>query len=462
MSRIAILGGGASGVLLALHLLRGGRDEPEVVIVERGAELGAGAAYATRHPDHLLNVRAANMSAIAGDPDHFLAWLGARDELSQGPESFAPRRLYAAYLADLVAPLLAAHRLRQVRAEAVGLGVDRDGVTVECSDGAGLGLPPLRADHAVVATGNEGPSLPPEPWRHTGWGDAGPCRVAPDAPVVVVGTGLTMVDRVVWLIHDGHHGAITAVSRHGLIPLPHRVGLRPASLAAEEVPFGAPLPALAAWLRDRAQAAERDGGDWRSAVDALRPHTQALWRSLPQSERRRFLRHLWPFWNVHRHRIAPPAAEKLDEAGRRGQLRVLAGRVTGFAPGSGGVTVSVEHRRGGATEQLDAAAVFECRGRSQDLRRTDNPLLRALLDSGLGRPDPLGLGLDVGEDCALIDTSGRASDQLFALGPATAGTFWEITAVPDIRAQAARLADAMTSLQPGASNPPALLPAGCP
>ncbi len=445
MSRIVILGGGASGVLLALHLLRGSPDDPEVIIVERRAELGAGAAYATHHPDHLLNVRAANMSAFPDDPGHFVDWLAARDGAPRGAESFAPRRLYGAYLAGLVAPLLAAGRLRQVRAEAVGLRAGPDGVTVECRDADDLPLSPIGADRAVVATGNEAPSLPPEPWRHVGWGDPGPCRVAPDAPVVVVGTGLTMVDRALWLLHAGHRGPITAVSRHGLIPQPHRVGASPEDLAEGDVPFGTTLAALTAWLRARAARTEREGGDWRSCVDALRPHTQALWGSLSHGERRRFLRHVWPFWNVHRHRIAPPAAETLAEAGRRGQFRVLAGRVTGFAPRPGGVTVSVERRHEGDVEDLEAAAVFECRGRAGDVRQTDNPLLRALLDDGAARPDPLGLGLAVAEDCGLLDAAGRPSDRLFAMGPVTAGTFWEITAVPDIRAQAARLATALTA-----------------
>ena len=439
MARVVILGGGASGVLLALRLLGEGRGGLEVAIVERRAELGAGVAYATHHPDHLLNVRAANMSALPDDPGHFAAWLAARGEAC-GPDGFAPRRLYAAYLAELVAPLREAGRLRQVRAEAVSLSPHGAGVAVACRDGDGRELPVLLADAAVVATGNEGPPLPPEPWRHSGWGDPGPCRVPADAPVVVVGTGLTMVDRVLWLLHGGHRGPITAVSRHGLLPRPHRPDVLPLALPAADLPAAPTARGLTRWLRDRTAAAGRAGSDWRAVLDGLRPHTQALWRALPEAERRRFLRHAAPLWNVHRHRIAPVAAERLAAAAARGQFRLLAGRATAFTPRPDGVTVTVARRGRAGTARLDAAAVFECRGRAQSIAGTDNPLLRSLIGAGLARPDQLGLGLDVTPEGALVAADGRASDRLFALGPVTAGTFWEITAVPDIRAQARGLA----------------------
>lgn len=439
MERVAILGGGASGVLLALQLLRHGEHGPEVVVVERRAELGAGIAYATRHPDHLLNVRAANMSAVPDEPGHFAAWLADRGEAC-GPDGFAPRRLYAAYLADLAAPLRAAGRLRHLRAEALSVRPSGAGVAVRCRDAAGRDLPVLAADLAVVATGNEGPPLPPEPWRHTGWGDPGPCRLPAEAPVVVVGTGLTMVDRVLWLLHGGHRGPITAVSRHGLLPRPHRAHLAPLALPEAELPAAATTPALTRWLRGRVADAARRDIDWRAVLDGLRPHTQALWRRLDPVERRRFLRHAAPLWNVHRHRIAPVAAERIAKAEARGQFRLIAGRVAGFTPHPGGVTVAVTRRGGAGRLALEAAAVFECRGRAPDVARSDNPLLAALLAEGLARPDPLGLGLDVTPDGALVDPGGRASDRLFGLGPVTAGTFWEITAVPDIRSQAARLA----------------------
>lgn len=445
MRRIIIVGGGASGVLLAVHLLRHRPEGLIVVLIEKRAELGAGVAYATRHPDHLLNVRASNMSAFPDDPGHFSRWLlaGARD---CGPEDFAPRRLYRDYLADLTDPLFLDGQLRRVRGEAVECREDASGLEILCQDGEDGPVASVRGDIVVVATGNEGPTLPPEPWRYAGWGgEQERPPIAAHAPVVVIGTGLTMVDRVLWLLHDGHTGPITAVSRHGLMPQAHRPAPPRAPFACEAVPFGRPVRQLTRWLRDRADEAERAGLGWRAAVDGLRPHTQALWAHLPERERRRFLRHARPFWDIHRHRIAPQAAEQLDDAVRRGQLRITAGRVAGFTPRPGGVAVSFKARGTGREEVLDAAAVFECRGRAADVSHSENPFLRSLLGGGWARPDALGLGLDVTQGCALIDAAGRASDRLFATGPVTAGTFWEIVAIPDIRQQAARLAGALAA-----------------
>ena len=363
MRRIAIVGGGASGVLLAVHLLRHRPDGLIVTMIERRPDLGAGVAYATKHPDHLLNVRASNMSAFPDDPGHFSRWLDGQGRAG-GPDGFEPRRLYRDYLAGLTDPLFLEGQLRRVRGEAAALRDDALGFDILCRDGEGGPETSVRADVVVVATGNEGPTLPAEPWRHAGWGgDQDRPPIAHDAPVLVIGTGLTMVDRVLWLLHDGHRGPITAVSRHGLMPQAHRPTPPTAPFAAEDLPLGRPIRALTRWLRDRAANCERSGSGWRAAVDGLRPHTQALWRQLPEDERRRFLRHVRPFWDMHRHRIAPQAAAQLAAAERRGQLTIVAGRMAHFEPHAGGVAVTVLPRGSGTAAVYDAAAVFECRGR---------------------------------------------------------------------------------------------------
>jgi uncharacterized NAD(P)/FAD-binding protein YdhS len=347
-TNVLIVGGGASGVLLAIHLLRDGADAFHVTILERRPSLGAGVAYATNQPDHLLNVRASNMSAFPDDPGHFAHWLQGQDAAGQagsyGPDSFAPRNRYRDYLGSLLEPLIADGRLLHIQAEAIAVLDTKAGVEIASSDGArhfgGI---------AVIATGNEGPGLTVEPWRFEGWTDGGHPDLAPDAPVVVVGTGLTMVDRVLSLLQNGHVGNITAVSRRGLPPQVHRPGTAQA-IDAEAIPFGQSASHLTAWMRQRTRAAERMGLDWRSVVDAMRPHTQTLWHQLPLAERRRFLRHARPYWDVHRHRIAPDAARQLEMAKQRGQLQIIAAHVAEFVPQDTGVEVRIA-RRGAGTER---------------------------------------------------------------------------------------------------------------
>lgn len=216
-------------------------------------------------------------------------------------------------------------------------------------------------------------------------------------------------------------------------------------MSESEVPFGASLSALTSWLRRRARAEAAAGGDWRSVIDAVRPHTQRLWQALSLADRRRFFHLGRVWWDQHRHRIAPDAAAKLEAARARQQLRIVAGRALAFEPRGRGVDVLVVHSKSGAQERLPAEAVFECRGRATDVRRTENPILQALLTSGQARPDPLNLGLDVTRDCAVIDAAGHTSETIFAIGPVTSGVFWEVIAVPDIRVQAARLAGHLRS-----------------
>lgn len=438
MTRVIIIGGGASGVLLAAHLLRSPRGSAHVTLVEQRAELGAGVAYSTNDRNHLLNVRAANMSAFADDDEHFVRWLRdhvpAAAEHLPSPFYFAPRQLYRDYLASLLAPHFAQGRLARLRATAVGIDEDTACVFARFPDGGRLA-----GDKLVIATGNEGPSLPPARWRYDGWRNSRAPELSADAAVVMIGTGLTMIDWALSLLNKGHRGPIAAISPHGLVAHAHRP-IRAITISAADVPFGKPLHVLTHWIRTEVEKVEAAGGDWRSVIDALRPHTQRLWQALSTVDKRRFLRHARPWWDQHRHRIAPSAAEAIAAARNRGQLTIVTARLSGFEPHSDGVDVVVRNTRTGATERLFAEAVFECRGRASDVTRTENPFLQALLRSGQARPDVLRLGLDVTDQCAVIDASGDVAKRLFAIGPVTSGVFWESIAVPDIRLQAARIA----------------------
>lgn len=446
LRHIVVIGGGASGVLMAAHLLRHHDPSLRVTLVEKSPDLGAGIAYGTSHPDHLLNVRAANMSAYPDDADHFWRWVAEHSSVDcRDAQSFAPRRLYRDYLASLLSPHLVqrpgSRRLAIVHEEVTGLEEGPEGLDILFA-----GRQPLHADTAILATGNEGPKLRPAPWRFDGWFDAGPAAFSPDAQVVIVGTGLTMADRVLSLLHAGHRGKITAISRRGLRPQAHRP-VPAYRLDAADIPYGTGIVYLTRWLRRLVREHQAAGGDWRSIVDGLRPYTEALWRNLSHEARRRFLRHVRTWWDIHRHRMAPAAADRIEAARQTGQLTIVAGRVAGFEPEANGVTVRYVARTGAAETSLHADAVFECRGRAADVTATENPVLTQLLDDGVVRPDRLGLGLDVGEDCGVFHRDGKHSNRIYAVGPITSGVFWEIVAVPDIRQQVTKLANRLLGAQ---------------
>jgi uncharacterized NAD(P)/FAD-binding protein YdhS len=262
--------------------------------------------------------------------------------------------------------------------------------------------------------------------------------------VLILGTGLTMVDQVLALCHAGHRGPITAMSRRGLIPHVHRRAA-PRRIDPGEVPFGASAATLLRWLRSLARRIKADGGDWRSAVDAVRPFTQQLWQRLSLESRRRFLRHARAWWDVHRHRMAPEIELRLVELIAEGRLRIVAGKIC-TVTSSGPIAVVTWRRRGtDAIETMEVARIIDCTGITSDPLQTANPVLLSLLRQGLLRADPLRIGIDVSDDCAIVDRSGKPSERLFAVGPLTRGAFWEVVAVPDIRVQCAALARRLTS-----------------
>ncbi|SFV08833.1 Uncharacterized NAD(P)/FAD-binding protein YdhS [Methylobacterium sp. 174MFSha1.1] len=437
---IAVVGAGFSGSMAALHLLSALPRSWSVLLCERAGSFGRGLAYGTEAPAHLLNLRAANMSAYPDRPAHFSTWLGGVPEderagVAATPAgTFAPRALYGRYLGELLTQAVVAEgvpRLHLVHDAVIDLVPVAGGYSLRTEGGASYAVAGV-----VLAMGNlTGPGAPPsrhrlDPWRPEKFG-----RLHPDRPVLVVGTGLTMVDAVASLRGRGFSGRIVALSRRGLVPNVH----------APTTPWPVPdltaadlgsLTRLTRRIRAEIAAAARAGHDWRDVIDALRPIIGYLWRSLPAPERARFLRHLRPFWDVHRHRTAPPAAEAIAREIAAGSLDVRAGRILAIADDPGEAVVTIRPRGGVTDEILAVQGIVDATGIGR-IDETDDPLLRRLIVRGLARPDPFGLGLAAGDDYRL--RAGRA-ERLWTLGPLLRGTLWECVAVPDIRSQAAEVA----------------------
>ena len=435
--RIAIVGGGATGALAALHLTRALGPSTEIVVVEPAEEVGRGLAYATDDPWHLLNVRVANMSAFPDQPDHLSEWLrtgrAVRTVADATPFCFIPRGIYGAYLADLVREIRASGGLRHARDRCVDLveGVDKVVLTLELGE-------ILAADFAVLATGNDAkPSLNGIPAVKP-WSQNTLSKIEGDGSVLIIGTGLTMVDQVLSLERQGHAGKISALSPRGVLPSAHRP-VKPFKLSSD-VPYGAELSVIVAWIRRIAKEFTADGGDWRSAIDALRPHTQRLWRSMSTVQRRRFLRHGRTYWDALRHRMAPEVEVRIKALCAAGKLEIVAGRILHAEKCRDDVAVDVLRRGRGHVEKRKFARLIDCTGLGDDPYRSDNPLIGALLARGAARTDPLGIGLDISEEYALIDKFARSSDRVRAIGPLARATFWECTAIPDIRVQCQHLA----------------------
>ena len=234
-----------------------------------------------------------------------------------------------------------------------------------------------------------------------------------------------------------------SLSRRGLLPQAHR-RVEPAPITQTELPSPARLASFVGWLRARAREEMQSGGDWRSVVDGLRPHVQAIWRAISSRTRQRFLEHARPWWDIHRHRMAPEVETKIRALQQSGQLRILSGHIREVSAKRGGASVSIRPRASEALVRLKVSRIVSCRGLTNDPRRSSNPLVAQLVAEGYARADPLGIDLDVDDDCAVVDASGRASERIFTVGPMSQAAFWASIAVPDIRLQAASLAQRLS------------------
>jgi uncharacterized NAD(P)/FAD-binding protein YdhS len=422
----------------------------EIVLLERHPQqLGRGVAYSATQACHRLNVPAANMSAFPDEPDHFLRWAIAqtteRETVPPGPTAFMSRQSYGDYLRAIFHDAIQSAPkhvvLEKLTAEVQSLHVT-DSNEVELGLASGRAL---RADQVVLALGNFRPGNPTvrtpsfydsDRYIDNPWAPDVFTRLQQSRSCLFIGSGLTMVDWANALALANHTGTLHTLSRHGLPPMPHRLPSQPASLPENLRTFSSVRQAL----RDFRNAAGRADDDWRCHFDALRPVTQQIWIKLPVVEKRRFMRHLRPYWDQHRHRLAPEVAQRLHDAFASGMIHRHVGKVVEFRPEKDSVEAWIEPRRNARPYCIKVDSVINCCGAESDYRKLEHPLVRSLFETRLAVVDDLGLGLKVDQGGALTDASGQASDHLFTLGPPQKGTLWETTAVPEIRVQAQKLA----------------------
>jgi uncharacterized NAD(P)/FAD-binding protein YdhS len=446
--RIAVIGGGFTGAAFIIHAIRasqpaaGNEIAPRLQfdLVERSAEIGRGIAYGTRDPLHRINVPSDRMSLFSDDPTHATRWLVAHDMLDPGSTDanghhYVSREHYGAYVAATLHDTVTAAgdrvRLTHWRASATAIHVNRAVHEVVLDTGR-----PLAADRVALCIGHADPTPPCEvsdatlrdpalirnPWAHRAFE-----HIPQDASVLVVGTGLTMADCAVSLLARDHRGAITAISRRGLLAQPQGIFSSAADFLADGEPPST-VRALLRMLRERI-AREAPLRGWQPVVDALRYDLSRIWPALPVREQRRVVRRLLPFWDVHRFRVAPQVHAVLRDAINARRIVVETLGIAGIARTRDGFVVTLRQRFGTLEQRVFDRILF-CTGPARDIFA--NPLVDSLLAAGQARLDGLGIGLDVDAQSQLRDRDGNLVAGLFAFGPITRGSFGEMTGAPDI------------------------------
>lgn len=436
---IAIVGGGVSGALTALYLVRQGIPS-RVVVIDPAPKIGLGLAYSTPCMEHLLNVPACRISVFPEQPEHFLHWLRVHHSSSFCAEEFAPRAVFGRYVQSVLETTRGIEHIRSVVLDCRPAGAQ---FRLKLAD-ANL----LTADLVVLATGNFASAVLPGVskevelsgvYRNSPWDSSAYAGLTPDAHVTLVGAGLTAVDVLLRLREAEHRGMVTMMSRNGVLPFRHE---RYEPLR-ECVVQGEPPKSARELLHAVHQAIKR-GLPWRAVVDSLRERTNELWLALPPIEQHRFKRHLQRRWDVVRHRMAPSIAGRIENELAAGALRLATGKLLGVEPCAAGASIMIRTKQA-VKETWQSGRVLNCTGPNMDYTRVGSPLLNSLFAQGLITAGPLGSGLWSNEQGALRARNGEISAALFNVGPGRQGMLLESIAVPEIRKQALELAELLSA-----------------
>ena len=444
---ITVVGGGFAGTALVLQLRRqAALAEAEIHLIEPREVPGPGLAYTARRPEYLLNVRPGGLSLYPNEPNHFADWLNAQLESTGGRPEFASRAAYGRYLREELAPVLApaagAARVHWHQTRALAAPLLPDGRrAVQLAEGR-----EIRSQAVVLALGNFPPPPPTGPdqryLQHPGyhadpWATGNLRRIGPDEAVLLIGSGLTAVDVLLALRQDGHRAPIAVVARHGRWPAAHGPVAAPYPNFYPELAAETTVAGVLDLFKQHLKAAAARGTDWRPVLDALRPDLGRVWAAWPLVEQSRFLRHLAGLWSVARHRSPPQNAQTVAALTAAGLVHLHVGMVREILPEGRQLRVRQD---GTARCWHTTDHVISCAGPLLDYTRIADPLVVSLREAGHLAPDPLHLGLRTNAQGALLAADGAVSAGLFTLGPSRRPAYFESTAVPELRQQAAALA----------------------
>lgn len=451
---VLIIGGGFSGSLTAVQLIKQTEIPVNIILVNNGYPLPKGVAYSTESDVHLLNVRSARMSALPQEPMHFRRWLENQPDSAQYvqpgetlAEAFMPRRLYGQYLSEIVADCrknLPEGVTFEIRNNEI-VAIEQEGNYYQAETATGE---IIAANKIILAPGNFEPAVLPgispevlnsnlyfnNPWKVEAMAD-----IKATETVFLIGTGLTMIDTVQSLLEQNYTGKIIAISTNGRLPVTHNRSTPYPDISNElQPPYN--LNKVYAAVKKHIKLAMRSGSSCEALIDAMRPQTQQIWQGLSLEDKRRFLRHLSSLWSIFRHRIAPQVAAKIQALQQTGQLEIRAARFIKAELSSNQVAIQIQPRKSKETVTILAGRMINCTGPQTNYSRIPQPLVKNLLRKNLLATDELGLGLAALPDGRLTNSEGKIIPDFFAIGPALRSVLWECTAVPEISEETQKLA----------------------
>lgn len=426
-NRVAIIGAGASGTAVAISILRKNAAN-ELFIFNKSSTCHRGIAYGTKYHEHLLNVPAKKMSIIKEEPLHFFNWV-KMNNYSENENAFIPRIIYGKYLEDTF-------NESQRNSEVKVMSIISEVMNIKPESGKYFvytETEQLEVDKVILASGWQvGEGIPEEI----------PDSINSDAKAIIIGTGLTATDSYLTLRKAGLCGEVTMISRRGVLSKIHNLS------DPLDTPIKSPdelnLKKLLRYFRERSEERIREGLSWHGVIDAFRPFTKTFWNTLSDREKSRFLRHLRPYWDAHRHRMPEEVGEIIKADLKSGKLKVISGRIVDIKEhGNKEFSVSLRHRHANYTSILNAARLVRADGVTVFSNSKESSIYSSLLNNNLASIDSFSLGFNITKNYELINRDGKISKGIFAIGPLARGTYWETTAVPEISETALQIVTAL-------------------
>ncbi|MAH83201.1 MAG: hypothetical protein CBB68_02410 [Rhodospirillaceae bacterium TMED8] len=462
MKTVVILGGGYTGTTAAINLSRLSPHPLTIIVVEPRKDVGAGVAYSSRHPDHRLNAPSSLHFVIPDERAALDDWFLQTVGLECDPEARAidgSLFIRRSDFGDFVSAQFKRHAienpsgstLTHVRDSAIDVKQHGKSFLIKMVSGS-----ILRADSILITTSNYKPSIPfpftgklethpalvPNPW------DVDSLEALPNnARGLIIGNGLTAADVVTLLKRKGHTGVVTALSRRGLQPtvrprshagfeqhILDRVAARPSLFTKKHGRLRTVLEIFRA-IRSDVKKAEASGLPWQSAFDDLRDSARDVWVHLPIEEKRRYMRHAGPYYDIHRYRFSPQTNEQLIAAKAQGWFKQQRGKLTAARSDCRRIIVEWQDETNGEAYRDTLDFVVICVGPETRPEKTSNPLLHSLIKRGIAKTSDLGVGLATDKFSRAIGHDSMPVNNAFVLGPLAFASFGYCLGVPFIMPQ---------------------------
>ncbi len=454
---VVIAGGGFCGLMTLVNLIKKSSHKINITLINKGYPLARGVAFHSYSELHLLNVEARNMSAFADQPEHFVEWCRSYNEVGTHaddiPTTYFPRNLYGKYLLDIfnssISDLDPNIKVNLVDDEMSDIEKNEESFIVYTSQGK-----KIQADKIVLATGNCEPGPPvlnnPEfikskKYFSNPWSEQAVLNLKNNDDVLIIGSGLTMADVIIGLREKDFTGKIISLSPHGFNILPHRKST-PQRYILDELNPPYTLENLFRLFYKHIRQARKHGQSGETVVDAIRAKTQEIWQNISHDDKKKFMTHLRHIWGVARHRLPSKIHSQIQQMIQDKKLEIIAGRIKNINDCENGIEVIAQRRKDQSELVIKVARIINCTGPQTDIRKQNSALYNSLLKKGMIRPDEMNLGIDANSEFQVIEANNNTCESIYAIGSLLKGKLWESTAVPELRSQASRLADALVKV----------------